>query len=596
MKVALTFTAIDAASGYIAGLERRIDSLGDAGEKMRQKFDAMKSHFAEGLKGFGVAYTSMQFMRPGVQAAAALESAGIGLQNSLAAGGRNAAEMAAHFKSMRSTALYLSTRSPFLAPDLMKAQKLLLDSGFAPGDISGGSGLTSKVAGLSQISGQSMEAVRDMAEIFNQQFGAGVEGIGGAFDWIAQSGMEDKLPDLAVGLASMGTRAAAMNIPMKDAITTIGMLEHVARRSGPAIGAFLKSTRPDATSSQAVRMRDNGLNFYDGKGKFIGLQAAQTLLKEKFGGIQGDRMKMLEEIFGEGAMAAEGLIKGEDLAKVTARNERSLKLTEKVERQNQALAQSYDQLVKAGTNAMGSLFAPMTGMLASGARGARNVLGGLGRFSEENPGVSKRLMLLAGGAAAGTLAYTALHWTKAFTSLKGVTSGLASTGAGIVAGKAAEMAGVTPVFVTNWKDSGGGIAAAAGAAVAGSVGGTAAAAAAAKVATGLIPFMLSGALVAGAGLIGWEIGRGINALFSKIGNDTGFRPFDAMGDKLSAWNERRHSDAIARQTVESQVNENKVVINLSVDKDGRVVASGDMSTDFEVNSMSSSARGRFHGN
>lgn len=580
MKVALTFTAIDAASGYIAGLEKRIDSLGEAGDRARAQFEAMKVQFADGLKGIGVAWSTVKFMTPGIEAAAAMEASGIALKNSLAGGSRNAAQMAEHFKAMRSTALYLSAHSPFAAPELMRAQKLLMDAGFQPEDIAGRSGLAAQVAGLGELSGLGPDMARDLAEIFNQQFGAGPRGIADAFDWIAKSGMEDKLPDLARGLASMGTRAAAMKIPMKEAVSTISLLEHVAKNSGPAIGAFLKNTRPDAASSQAVRMRDIGLEFYNEQGNFIGLAAAQELLKKKFGGIQGDRMKMLEEIFGEGALAAEGLIKAQSLDEVFAQTRQRMTLQEQVTQLNKGLTRSYEDLVKAIRNSSGSVFAPVTGMLAAAARGGRDVFGWMGERAEKNPWIGHGVAAAGGLVGGSAVIFAAVKMLAAFRNLTSV----AGATAGIVAGKAVEKAtGVTPVFVTNWPPSLGSAAAltAAGAlsagtaagSVAGGLAGTAkavlTAGSLAKIASmGAMPMLLAGTGVAAAGMAGWAVGSWLNNFIPNS------ETLDRMAENYG-YNQEREKQP--------------VVINLTVDKYGRVMATGDANTDFEVKS----SRGSF---
>ncbi|MCX5785664.1 MAG: phage tail tape measure protein [Elusimicrobia bacterium] len=436
MKVALTFTAIDAASGYLADMERRIDSLGESGKKLRGDYDAMKSHFAEGLKGFGVAFSTMQFMKPGIEAAAMLEASGLSVKNSLWESGKTAAAMGAEFTKMRSTALYLSAHSPFGAPDIMRAEQLLLESGFKPGEIAGQNGLAASVSGMSQLSGQSMEEVRDLVDIFHQQFGANLKEINSAFDAIAQNGLEDKLPYLTSGLLSVGTRASDMVIPLKDVVSTLGMMHTVARRAAPALGEFLKSMRPDATSHEAVMMRDIGFNGYNAKGKFIGFEAIQKELKEKFGGFKTDLLPLLERVFGAGAPVAKALIDAKPLAEINAQNERRLKFEAKLKEVNDGLTTSYEEMIRAMKNAEGSVFAPITEMLAAGARGGRDTFVWLGKLAENHPGVSAGVAGLGGLVAAGGAAYGLWGMGKALMGLKSIATGLAGAGAAVTAGKA----------------------------------------------------------------------------------------------------------------------------------------------------------------
>ena len=580
MKVALTFTAVDAASGYIAGLERRIDALGEAGKRMRGEFDAMQSHFANGLKGMGIAYTTMQFMRPGISAAAEMEASGLALQNSLAAANKSAERTSAEFKSMRATALFLNAHSPFRAPEIMRLEKLLYDSGFSPEDIAGRGGLAQRVAAISQLSGQSPEEVRELVETFHQQFGADTSGINSALDWIAKSGMEDKLPYLASGLLSVGTRANDMQIPLQDVVTTLGAIEKVAKRAGPAFGEFLKATRPDPTSSQAVRMRDTGLQFYK-DGKFIGLAASQQILKQRFGGIKGNREHLLEGLFGSGAAVAEGLIKAEDIAAVSTQNERNLGLMQKTKNVNDSLAASYDQMTAAGKEMLGSVFSPLTKSLATVSGGGRSALEWLGKAAENHPKTAVGIASIGGIVAAAGTGYMIWNWAKALGNLKNIVGGLGGTGAGSVAKKVLEKAaGGMPVFVTNWPGVSGGTFSTMPDKVLSGTGSVATAGAGAMLATmpgWVAPTLAALPFAIPSGVAGYYTGRGLGKLGSAVKDRFGGIDFDKYA---AAGNMQASEPALPNLT-----------INLQVDKDGKLIAD----TDGKVNSLKINMdRGNWH--
>jgi len=69
-----------------------------------------------------------------------------------------------------------------------------------------------------------------------------------------------------------------------------------------------------------------------------------------------------------------------------------------------------------------------------------------------------------------------------------------------------------------------------------------------------------------------------------LADKTNVRPVDWLGDKVSAWSERRAAGQ----------NAPKVNVYLAVDKDGRTLASTDMNTDLQV--KKSMLRGDFYGN
>jgi len=168
--------------------------------------------------------------------------------------------------------------------------------------------------------------------------------------------------------------------------------------------------------------------------------------------------------------------------------------------------------------------------------------------------------IAGGGAAALGAGYLAYRFGG--KALKGVLGKLGGTAAGIAEGKAIEAAtGVTPVFVTNWPGnlSGGGAVQTA-AALAGKGGWLA------KIAKS-VPMLIGGKLAL-AGAAGFAIGEGINMM---AGDQKGW-----LGDMVYDW---LHPE---------EKTEVKNTINITVDKDGRVIANSD-----NMNTTVNAKRGKF---
>jgi hypothetical protein len=308
-------------------------------------------------------------------------------------------------------------------------------------------------------------------------------------------------------------------------------------------------------------MRDTGMNFYDAQGNFVGLGAAQNILKNKFGGVGGDRLKMLESIFGEGATAAEGLIKADSISEINAQNERNLKLMQKVKNLNDGLTASYDEMVQAMKNAGGSVFAPITGHLSALSRGGRNIFEGISNFSENHPGMSKGGAYLGGALLAGTAAYGLYNMGKALLNFKSLAGGLAGIGMGVAAGKALEKtAGIMPVFVTNMP-GGGSSTFTTGAGMV--LGGTAA-----------------GGLGAAAATTGASLVAPVLAVLAILGVSA------YAGVKTGEWIKNRSIDFDkmegSGQMRLTEKSTPKININLNVDKSGRVTAGTDLGTDLQI--------------
>jgi len=214
-----------------------------------------------------------------------------------------------------------------------------------------------------------------------------------------------------------------------------------------------------------------------------------------------------------------------------------------------------------------------------------------------------------GGAAVVSAAIAKRFGPK---MLKGLIGGAANTAEGVVMGKALEkMAGVTPVFVTNWPGNMGGstVADAVGGVLGGgaiAAGGKKAAGAGARAAKALIKSsMVVGAAELGGAVLpytaallgGYAAGTGVNYGLGWIRSKTSDGKYSGpgwMGEEIyDAFHPEqlpRDSAQLRRDVFSSSNVKNEISIDLRIDRDGRLIA---VSNDTNTNVNTTVRRGSF---
>ena len=608
MKLALTFTAADAASNVIGRLENNLRALGAEGKKVMASFEATKDHLFKTAQGLGVAYTSMKLAEPGLAAAASLETLGLKARTSLDNGRKSASELNVELGKLNNSAISLSQSIPVAAAEAAEFQNLLLKRGFSAEDITAG-GLGETALALAQLKGVPGESMAELMEQLREQFKvAGPDEMKGLLNWMQQAGA--KPDEIRSALARTGQQMHALGVSAKDAITVAGYMEHVGRPGG-ALDALMGSMLGMAGNPQsdAARVaRAWNLNFFR-DGQFVGFDALQEQLKTRFVGADAVRRQTAFKLmFGEaGDNAALGLFDNERLTEFSAAAARRDDAITAIHKQNEGLSASFLELRHAVQNTMAALFAPWTPGLAKMARAGKDVTAGFGDLFRDYPGLAKLTTGFIGLAAAAGLVYAGIHGWKALVSAGGVLAGLKGLGLnlfggatnlakGVAEGKALQAAaGVTPVFVTNFP-AGMGLGGAASAVGAGMIldkwgkpiataaaGAVLGKAALLKGAAGLatIPNLLTGGAVLGSGLYGYEVGKRVIAPFADWAADkTGLTPWQWLTERVEDYSRRAAAGAI-----------NKITIDLNVDREGKLVTNttGAASVDISNNT----ARGTY---
>jgi TP901 family phage tail tape measure protein len=598
--VAIQFTIIDLLSRGVDRIKKRMEGLARSNKEVQNSFDAM----ARSAKYAAIAGVSTREMyrglKPGVAAAGDMQEALLRVKGNLAGGVADAKELARQLREVKRNAITISAEAPFSAEDVVNIQNALLKAGVPLMDISGKAGAAFAATALSALSGEAPEAVGDALARIGSQFDLRGGQYGDLADWIVRvdDASATSVPELIQGLRMAGSNAQALGVSAKDSITALGALAPLGERAGSSFNNMLIGMVGVGAEQQRLLKRFK-LNFFE-DGKFVGLDKATAILKEKFGSIEDDqvRLLLLTKIFGEeGARAANTLISaGKGFGEIQREAAGALGLQDKLSIWAEGFNASMKKLSGTTRSTLATLFDPMLYPLTKIADLANAAIGRIGELAEEYRKLTVAGNVMAGGAVvAGGLATVGLAgaalWygrklLKGVGGVKGLFGSAASATAGIAAGKAVEAAtGVTPVFVTNWPAGGlgGGTAAdiAAGAAGGGLLGKAGALAKGGwKSLAGLATAATAtvGGQFALAGAAGYGMGMGINRIGGDLRGKQNLLDDTALGDKIG---ELLNGIAALFGNEESK---RAIEINMAIDQQGRVTTqSNDMKTSTNVN-------------
>jgi len=113
--------------------------------------------------------------------------------------------------------------------------------------------------------------------------------------------------DMAMGLQQVGASAATMKVPLQDTVTALAMFSN-AGINGSDAGTSLKTMFArlvPQTDDAAATMKKLGLDFFDAKGNFVGLQETSRQLQKSLGSLSTEqKTAALNTIFGSDASRA----------------------------------------------------------------------------------------------------------------------------------------------------------------------------------------------------------------------------------------------------------------------------------------------------
>jgi len=595
--VAIHFTLIDALSRGVDHIKSRMKGLAAANKEVQKSFDNM----ARSAKYAAIAgLTTREIYRglkPAVVAAGDLQAEMLGARAELAGSVKDAKELGRQLKSIQSNAFQLQAKLPLDQTQIVALEKELLKAGAKVESIVGKQGAAAAAASLA------VYEKLDPAE-------TGKKLIGIATPFKLQASQFMDLADKISRASSASTVGAAEIVETaKYAAPAMAELKKSPEQMLELAAAMAQAGVDSSMAGVALRQffttaaKIKAFKNADGSMK-TEVEMAELLQKTFAEMGDGDRLAKLSKIFGDrGYIVALAMMReGEgSLGEINAAMRESITLQEKLEIMLSGYNAQLGLLRGTFRSTIAGLYQPALAPLTYIVAKMNEFVSLIGLASQRSEALNKIVSgaslggLAVGGLATAGLAGAALWYgrkmLKGAGGLKGLLGGAGSAAAGIAAGKAVEAAtGVQPVFVTNWPAgglgggrlagdlagskagrgllgkagqlarSGWGRMLGLGSSTLGALGSTASAVLAAKSlgaigAMGAGALATSGAMVAGAGALGY----GAGSLANKYLIDG-----TALGDKIGEALNRIAAffgNEASRQAIE---------INMRIDEDRRV--------------------------
>lgn len=460
MKLALTFTAVDATAGILRGLENRILGLGTAAQKVRRDFEDMVSHTQAGLKALAASWYAVKGLEKGVKVSSDMEEAMSTLEMSMGRTGQNAAEFHKQLEKVRDTAAKVQLLFPFGQKEMVNAAVTLTQSGMKYQELASETGALYSVGALASIGKVSTVEAAEAISAGANIFGAKGDELGKMADFMQKVGTTTPLHIglQATALREGGPEAKMLGLTYKEAFTAMGAY---AKQTGDAAKAGERLMEfghrlSGATAKEKEALEEAGLSFYDRRGKrkpFLQiiqeLQRFRADLESKHPTFTEEEFNdLFKKIFeGRGEFMAFALSKrGEgSYQDVAAEAEKSYSIQEKVNIATRDFGRNVEALLGSTKTLVADAFDPLLKSLTPLVKQINDVIGALDSFAKEHRELTKDVTkgvvaLMAFGAVWGSIRI--VQGIISFTRVLGAFA----TGARVAAAAAAPLeAGVAAI-------------------------------------------------------------------------------------------------------------------------------------------------------
>lgn len=216
-------------------------------------------------------------------------------------------ETAENMQRLRDAAVDAGADTAFSAVDAAKGIEEMAKAGVSTSDILGG-GLKGTLA-LAAAGALDVGDASEIAASAMVQFGLKGKDIPHIADLLAAGAgkAQGSVQDLGLALSYAGVPAAGLGISIEQTTGTLAMFAKagiVGEKAGTALRAMLVSMVKPADTTQKT-MDKLGITFSDSEGKFIGLDAAAQVLRDRLGGVdEMTRNATMAQIFGNEALGA----------------------------------------------------------------------------------------------------------------------------------------------------------------------------------------------------------------------------------------------------------------------------------------------------
>jgi|DewCreStandDraft_5_1066085.scaffolds.fasta_scaffold03034_11 TP901 family phage tail tape measure protein len=454
--LAISISIVDLVSQGINKIKNNIETLSKSSKEVSENFRKTTSFLKYGLITGAITKQMIDGLKPAVSLAGDLESELNKVKVELLSGGKSAKQLNEELLKIKSSAFSIQSWTPFDMTQIVALQKELIKAGATVEQVTNKSGAA--VAASLLATYENVDPV---------EAGKALIRIATPFNLTAEQFME--LAD-TISRASSASTADLADI-IYSAKYASGVLASLGRSTKElsALSALMAQVGLQGeTGGRAIREFFQTLTKYsafrDANGKLIETTKIIEKLRQIFGQMgEAEKAQKLNKIFGElGSQAAMALIntKGTKYEDIIQAMDTGVSLQEKINYQLSGFKKQLESLKGNFKSTISDIFQPALPVLTSLIKKTNDFISYIGTLNNKSNTLGELTSkgslvgLGAGTAATAGLLTAGLYFgKKTFSSLGGI-KGILKTSTGIAMGKTIEsVAGVTPVFVTNWPDN-----------------------------------------------------------------------------------------------------------------------------------------------
>lgn len=454
-KLAISISIIDLVSQGINKIKSNIETLSKSSKTASENLSKMTSFLKYGLITGAITKQMIDGLKPAVSLAGDLESEINRVKVELLSGGKSAKQLNEELLKIKSSAFSIQSWTPFDMTQIVALQKELIKAGATVEQVTNKSGAA--VAASLLATYENVDPV---------EAGKALIRIATPFNITAEQFME--LAD-TISRASSASTADLVDIiySAKYASGTLAGLGRSTKELAALSALMAQVGLQGETGGRAIREFFQTLTKYsafrDANGKLIETTKIIEKLRTVFGKMGvAEKAQKLNRIFGElGSQAAMALIntEGTRYEDIIQAMDTGVSLQEKINYQLNGFKKQLESLKGNFKSTIADLFQPVLPVLTNLIKQTNDFISYLGNLNNKSKTLgeitTKALVGMGEGAVITTGLLTAgLYFGKKTLSSIGGVRGMLGATTGIAMGKAVEsMAGVTPVFVTNWPDN-----------------------------------------------------------------------------------------------------------------------------------------------
>jgi TP901 family phage tail tape measure protein len=456
-KLALEFSLIDAASHGLHAIRDRILSIADANEQVKRSYDKMVT---AGKYAAMTAVSTKEFaekLEVAVDLAAEMQQTVAYVRADMGGLARNTKLSEEALDGFTRKAFQTEAWTPFGEEELIRVQGQLKKLGVSLEDINKKGGAGEATASLARVLDMPLQTAGENLPLIAKNFKVAGDGYMGLADDIQRAASlipESAREGFLQGLIKAAPVATEVKRPKEEIIALTAELARmgiVGPQAGIGIRKFLLG---------ASKIKD----FKDAHGQLKSTgEIIDTLNRKLAGKGEADKMMILAKAFDPRSInVILGLMDSREAGEkgIAEGMKDQLSIQEKAVQKNRNFIDQYKEMKNQAKSVADALFQPALAPLQYLVNGTKGLLQMADELVEKHKSIGEvvskgSLGLVAGGAVASAgLGLGAFYYGRKV--LKGVGGwkgllGKGSLAAGVAEGKALEkVAGVTPVFVTNW--------------------------------------------------------------------------------------------------------------------------------------------------